>query len=156
MDDPKATQFEDVSALNLLYWYRRLGLICHSGSNKAISRVASSTSETKLENEDQNNLLRLLVQYPDVTCHMFKSLESAPLLTYLATIASQVEVCLGTKEIKNVDSGEANREQVLDEGIALGKEEITSTLTAAEISLYGVAKVVLGNGLRLLGLRSVV
>jgi arginyl-tRNA synthetase len=153
IDNAKATSFEAGTALCFLYWLKRLDSVVNE--NRELSDIVVSTVvDSKLGDEDQNNLLRLLVQYPDVTAQVFKSLESAPLVAYLASVASQIEACLHVEDEGVSIEDLPEYIQTVDEGIALGKDVPAPVCTKAEVALYGAAKSVLENGLRLLGLRS--
>jgi arginyl-tRNA synthetase len=59
-----SSSFESGTGPDLQYWYARLCSILKIGPPHA---DLSDEEFTLLEEEDQNNLLRLLIQYPDVT-----------------------------------------------------------------------------------------
>ncbi|SPO04055.1 related to arginyl-tRNA synthetase, cytosolic [Cephalotrichum gorgonifer] len=73
-------------------------------------------------------LLRLLVQYPDVTTTAYKTMEPSPIMGYLQNVTSQVARCL-------------------DEGQAEGE-----SFSGTQLAILTSAVQVLENGMRLLGI----
>jgi len=76
---------------------------------------------------DENDLLRLLVQYPEITQVAFKTMEPATITAYLVNVTGQLESCFEDQEV----------------GI---------TLTPAQATLYETTQIVLKSGMKLLGI----
>ena len=113
---------------NLQYWYARLCSILEAGPSQT---NVSDEELSSLTNEDQSDLLRLLIQYPNITHAAYNSLESAPIMSYLVNITEQLFLCLGEGQGGNLAS-------------------------PAQLSLYEAARIVLENGMRLIGIIPVV
>jgi arginyl-tRNA synthetase len=108
---------------DLQYWYTKL---CYLLDGQAASAELSEEDYESLADEDQANLLRVLAQYPEVVNATYHSLEPAGVVTYLAAITDQLSDCLGDDDDAPVSTGLA--------------------------AVYEAARVVLQNGMRLLGL----
>lgn len=121
----QVTSFDPGTGPDLQYWYARL-----YSALKANPEPADLSDEefASLVEENQTNLLRLLIQYPDVTQGAYKSFESAPVLAYLVHVTAQLSLCMGESQ-----------------------EEIVAT--PAQVMLYETARTVLENGMKLLGIR---
>lgn len=76
------------------------------------------------------NILRLMAQYPDVTCNALKTLEPTTILTYLFRLAHQVSSGYDVIKVIGAESHE---------------------IMIARLALYEGARQVLENGMRLLG-----
>ena len=108
---------------HLQFWYVKL---CALLSGQGASAELADDQFESLADEDQASLLRILAQYPEVVDATFHSLEPAGFVLYLSTVIEQLSDCLGDDEhIRNVSPG------------------FTALLEAARI--------VLQNGMRLLG-----
>lgn len=83
-----------------------------------------------LADEDQANLLRTLAQYPEVVNATFNSLEPSGIVTYLTSVTEQLFDCLNEEE---------------------GETDVTPGLAA----LLEATRIVLENGMKLLGLTPV-
>ncbi|KAF2489383.1 arginyl-tRNA synthetase [Lophium mytilinum] len=122
-DVSRMTSFEPGTGLDLQYWYAR---VCDS--IKILSNGASSSDNdvAALEDEDEANLLRSLVQYPEVTHLAYKTLEPAGVMVYLFNITAQL--C-----------------SYFEAGRDIPK--------SADLPLYEATRVVLESGLKLLGIK---
>jgi arginyl-tRNA synthetase len=79
-----------------------------------------------VEDEDQSNLLRYLIQFPDITHIAYNTLESAGIMTYLSSVTAQLSACLGEEE---------------------------APPTPAQVMLYEATRRVLENGMKMLGIK---
>ena len=127
IDISHATSFDPGTGADLQYWYARVCSLLEAACNRA-----SATDEelSSLVEEEQTNLLRILVQYPDVTHAAHKSLESAPLVAYLFTVTGQLSLCFDGTSV--------------------------ATATSAQLMLCEAVRIVLENGMKLLGITPVV
>lgn len=123
-DTSTLANFKPGSGPDLQYW---LAKVSQLSSNAAITTDFSEEDLEILVDEDQSNLLRVLAQYPEVVNATYHSLESSGIVTYLAGVSEQLSECIGEDE---------------------GDAEVSPGLAA----LYVATKIVLDNGLRLLGL----
>jgi arginyl-tRNA synthetase len=123
-DTAAMASFKFGNGPDLQYWYTKL---CSILDGRTASAELSDEDYDLLADEDQANLLRVLAQYPEVVNAAYHSLEPAGVVTYLAAITDQVSDCLGDD-----DDG-----ALVSPGLA---------------AVYEAARVVLQNGMRLLGL----
>jgi arginyl-tRNA synthetase len=132
-DISRMTSFEGDTGPYLQYAHARL---C------SIFRKAELTPD-QLEQADFSllkephaiDLLRLMAQYPDICIHAFGTLEPTTILTYLFKMTHQLSSSYDVLKVVKAP-----------EGPETGK---------ARAALYWAARQVLGNGMRLLGLRPV-
>jgi arginyl-tRNA synthetase len=122
-DITQMTSFNEGSGPDLQYWYAKLCSVLnpyHATLDIADEDYAS------VEDADHSNLLRYLIQYPDITHTAYTTTESAGILSYLSSITWQLSVCLGEEEINP---------------------------SPAQVLLYEVTRGVLENGMRVLGIK---
>ncbi|KAH6000654.1 arginine--tRNA (Arg) ligase [Parastagonospora nodorum] len=123
-DTGSMAAFKLGSGPDLQYWYAKISTMLFG---QTVSAALSDEDIEGLADEDQANLLRVLAQYPEVVKATFTSLEASGIVTYLASITEQLSDCL------DEDDGEI---------------ETTPGLAA----LLEATRIVLGNGMKLLGL----
>jgi arginyl-tRNA synthetase len=123
-DTGSIAAFKLGSGVDLQYWHTKVSTLL---SGHTASATLSDEDFSGLEDEDQANLLRVLAQYPEVVKTTFQSLEPSGVVTYLASVTEQLSDCLDEEE---------------------GEISVTPGLVA----LLEVARIVLSNGMRLLGL----
>jgi arginyl-tRNA synthetase len=138
------TSFEPGTGPDLLCWHATLRALLRTTPNtedfEALKISGHSRQDSGLEMEtkvvdeikdgDQVDLLRLLIQYPDVTQSAYKALEPAAIMTYLVSMTGQLSRCL--KEGQEGSSG-----------------------ASAQRTLYEATQDVLENGMSLLGIKPV-
>jgi arginyl-tRNA synthetase len=120
------TSFEPGTGPDLQYWYARICSMLKTNPGP----TDLDEEEFDLLEEDQVNLLRLLVQYPDITHSAYESLEPATIMAYLVNITGQLSLCL-----KNSEDG--------------------TSATPGQAMLYEAARTVLESGMKLLGITPV-
>lgn len=123
-DISRMTSFEPGTGPDLQYWYARLCSILKAYQGYA---ELSDKDFSSIEDEDHSNLLRYLIQYPDITHAAYNTLESAPVMIYLVSITTQLSFCLN-------------------------EEQDGTNATPAQIVLYESTLQVLENGMKLLGI----
>lgn len=133
-DINRMTSFEGDTGPYLQYCHARLSSI----SRKAkLAGIGSSTDGDidyfYLEDDHSAGLLRIIGQYPDVVGTGFQNLEPSTILTYLFRLAHQLSSSYDVLQVVGAPEGR---------GAAL-----------ARAALYENARQVLGNGMRLLGIR---
>jgi arginyl-tRNA synthetase len=96
----RMTSFEPGTGPHLQYWYARLCTILNADS----TCIKPSQEEFDPLSDDYFSLLRLLVQFPDITHLAYESLEPTTIMAYLVNLAVQLEVCFDECENKVVDS----------------------------------------------------
>ncbi|PMD30128.1 Nucleotidylyl transferase [Hyaloscypha variabilis F] len=124
-DINQMTSFVEGTGPDLQYRYAKLCSIlnlCHA------TLYLSDKDYASIEDEDHSNLLRYLIQYPDITHTAFKTLESGVIMSYLSSVTSQLSECLS-----EIEDG--------------------TSLTPAQIMLYEVTRRVLENGMKVLGIK---
>src|SRR5262249_24956012 len=118
----KMTSFESGTGPDLQYSYAKL---CSILRTHPATTDFSDQDFTSLGEDEEFDLARLLVQYPDISLAAYKSLETGTLLTYLFNVTGQLSYCL-------------DKDQDMDE------------LTGAQSMLYEATRRVLENGMELL------
>jgi arginyl-tRNA synthetase len=122
-DISQMTSFAEGTGPDLQYWYSKL---CSVLNPYQATLDLTDEDYTSVEDEDQNNLLRYLIQYPDITHIAYNTLESAGIMAYLSSVTAQLSACLGEEE---------------------------TNLTAAQVMLYEATRRVLENGMKMLGIK---
>jgi arginyl-tRNA synthetase len=115
--------FKPSTGPELQYWYTK---VCSLLNGHAASAVLADDQYEALANEDRANLLRVLAQYPEVVNATFQSLEPSSIVTYLTAITEQLPDLLEDEDDK-ID------------------------ISAGSVALLEATRIVLQNGLRLLG-----
>lgn len=124
--------FEGDTGPYLQYAHSRLRSVERNASS--ISPEKWVTADFSLLNEPAAiTLVRLLAQYPDVLRNAMKTSEPSTIVTYLFKLTHQVSSCYDVLWV----AGQ------------------TEELSTARLALYGAARQVLNNGMRLLGLTPV-
>jgi arginyl-tRNA synthetase len=112
------------SGPDLQYWYAKVSSLL---SGHTVTAQLSEEDFEALADEDQANLLRILTQYPEVVNATYHSLEPSGIVTYLASVTEQLSDCFDEEE---------------------GKVSVTPGFAA----LLEATRIVLENGMKLLGL----
>jgi arginyl-tRNA synthetase len=115
--------FKPSTGPELQYWYTK---VCSLLNGHAASAVLADDQYEALADEDRANLLRVLAQYPEVVNATFQSLEPSSIVTYLTAITEQLPDLLEDEDDK-ID------------------------ISAGSVALLEATRIVLQNGLRLLG-----
>jgi arginyl-tRNA synthetase len=123
-DTKTLPSFKLGSGPDLQYWYTRLVTLL---ADHTATAALSDEDLEALTDDDQANLSRILAQYPEVVNATFHSLEPSGIVTYLASVTEQLSDCLDEEE---------------------GEISVTPGLAA----LLEATRIVLGNGMKLLGL----
>lgn len=139
----RMTSFEGDSCLKLQKEYKRLGLKMAELSDGAGEDVCPDY--TALQEEGSIELLRLMIQYPDMTASTFRSLEPHGLLSYLSKVADAL--------ISSFEEDEGGDEDEDEAGPSDAAEETPDSPGAirAKLNLCESVQNVLGHGMRLLG-----
>lgn len=125
------TSFEGDTGPYLQYAHARL---CSITRKAALSEEDISTADLSVLTEPQAiNLIRVLSQYPDVMQNALKTLEPTTILTYLFKMT---HILSSSYDVLRV----------------VGSEK---ELMKARMALYTASRIVLNNGMRLLGLSPV-
>ncbi|KAE9993019.1 hypothetical protein EG327_006801 [Venturia inaequalis] len=119
------TTFSPGTGLALSYWVAKLA------RSLATSQCPAELFEEDLasfaQHPEDGNLLRLLIQYPEVAHQAFVTLEPATVMAYLLGVTTQLEVCFDERK----------------DGTAPA---------AAQSSLYNAARIVLERAMKLVGI----
>ncbi|KAH4056242.1 arginine--tRNA (Arg) ligase [Parastagonospora nodorum] len=119
--------FKSGSGPDLQYWYAKVSTLL---SGRAVTAALSDDAFEELANEDQANLLRILAQYPEIVKTAYASLEASGIVTYLTSLTEQLSDCVNEEE---------------------GEIDVTPGLAA----LLEASRIVLRNGIELLGLKAI-
>lgn len=143
-DTTTMTLFKPGTTLDLQYWYAKLcSLLKEQPGTVELSEDDYDAILLDEPNKDEpTNLLRILAQYPEVTHVTYHSLEPAAIMTYLASVVQQLEDC--------VDDNEGDKEE--GDAEEAKPEKPDASITLAHAVLYEAARIVLENGMKLLGL----
>tara|TARA_R110002003_G_scaffold13_17_gene961 strand:+ start:1286 stop:2785 length:1500 start_codon:yes stop_codon:yes gene_type:complete len=123
-DTKTLPSFKLGSGPDLQYWYTKLATLL--ADHTATAALSDEDFEV-LADDDHANMLRILAQYPEVVNATFHSLEPSGIVTYLASVTEQLADCLNEEE---------------------GEISVTPGLAA----LLEATRIVLRNGMKLLGL----
>ncbi|VUC25491.1 unnamed protein product [Clonostachys rosea] len=139
-DMERMISFEGDTGPYLQYCHVRLNSILRkAGLTRADleSHISGNSSSLDEDTTDKHcmDLLRIMCQYPDVTTTAFRNLEPSTILTYLFRLAHQLSSCYDVLQVVGASGG---RDMML-----------------GRATLYEAARVILENGMRLLGLSPV-
>lgn len=126
-DTGAMASFKLGSGSDLQYWYAKISSLL--AGQTAIAQLSDEDLEA-LADEDQANLLRILAQYPEVVNTAYYSLEASGVVLYLASVTEQLSECLDEEE---------------------GAVDVPPGVAA----LLEATRIVLENGMKLLGLTPV-
>lgn len=85
----RMTSFEPGTGPHLQYWYVRLCNMLNAYS----TCIAPLSEEVDSLSDEEFSLLRLLIQFPDITHLAYESLEPATIMTHLVNLAVQLSNC---------------------------------------------------------------
>jgi arginyl-tRNA synthetase len=122
-DTSAFASFKPSAGPELQFWYTK---VCSLLSGHTASAELADDQFEALADEDRANLLRVLAQYPEVVNATFQSLEPSGVVTYLTAITEQLPDLLEDEDDK-ID------------------------ISAGSVALLEATRIVLQNGLRLLG-----
>jgi arginyl-tRNA synthetase len=123
-DTGAMASFKLGSGPDLQYWYAKVSSLL---SGHTVTAQLSEEDFEALADEDQANLLRILAQYPEVVSATYHSLEPSGIVTYLASVTEQLSDCLD-------------------------EEEEDVSVTPGLAALLEATRIVLENGMKVLGL----
>jgi len=150
-DTSAMTAFEPKTGPYLQFWYAKLCLLL---KNHAPNTLLAHEDYNALGEDNPADLLRILVQYPEIVHAAYHNLDSTMVLAYLASVLQQLAVCLHEEEAASgadetpaeaVPLGDADAEEpaCADEG---------ASYTPGHFALFEAARIVLENGMKLLGI----
>ncbi|OAG00357.1 arginyl-tRNA synthetase [Paraphaeosphaeria sporulosa] len=136
------TSFKHGTGPDLQYWYAKLCTILKTRNGDV--QLSDEDYDFLGEDDSAANLLRLLAQYPEVTRATYNSTSPQPddIVKYLAGVTEQLADCLSDDE-DEVDDG------VKGETEAKAEQK---TFGAGHLTLFEATRIVLENGLKLLGI----
>jgi arginyl-tRNA synthetase len=126
-DTSTLASFKLGSGPDLQYWYTKIHSLLEG---QTASATLPEEEFSALADENRANLLRALAQYPEVINVTYTSLEPSGVVTYLAGVTEQLSDCLNEEE---------------------GDISVTPGLAA----LLEATRIVLENGMKLLGLQPI-
>lgn len=138
----KLTSLSGGTGLHMLECYAKLDARINAGTQDPAA--LGDLEYACLEEWPWIDVLRLLVQYPDVTSHAFRAEEPSLVTTYLLRLVEELDSCLD-------DSGEDDKREE-DAGTAEPHDEDPPRDCLAQLAMYKVAHQVLRNGMRALGI----
>jgi arginyl-tRNA synthetase len=94
-DISRMTSFGHGTGPDIEYSYAKLCSILTIASDHI---DLSSVELPNIGKEDQVDLLRLLIQYPDITCSAYKTFEPAGIVAYLVNVTNQLNTCFETSQ----------------------------------------------------------
>ncbi|KAK0279025.1 arginyl-tRNA synthetase [Friedmanniomyces endolithicus] len=139
-DMKRMTSFIGDTGPYLQYSHAR---VCSMARKANVPREAIETADfTLITAKEGVELVRALAQWPDVFLNTYKTREPVTVLTYLFRMAHMLSSCYDAK-----DAGNRNAKTM---SVMYAESEEKK---AALMGLYEAARQVLGNGMRLLGLK---
>jgi arginyl-tRNA synthetase len=157
-DTSAMTAFKPGTGPDLQYWYAKL---CSILRNQYGNIELTDDDYEVLVEDEPANLLRTLALYPEVTHATYQSLESAAIVAYLASVTELLADCLSEDE-----EGEGEGDEVGPAGDAEAgepqpeghgetedvKEKRPRVFAPGHLMLFEATRVVLENGMKLLGI----
>ncbi|KAK4961789.1 arginyl-tRNA synthetase [Elasticomyces elasticus] len=141
-DMERMTSFEGDTGPYLQYSHAR---VCSMARKANVSREAMENADFTLNTAKEGvELVRALAQWPDVFLNTYKTREPITILTYLFRMTHMLSSCYDAKDSNNKNA------KTMSVMYADSEEK-----KAALMALYEAARQVLGNGMRLLGLKPV-
>jgi arginyl-tRNA synthetase len=134
------TSFKSGTGLDVQYRYAKL---CSTLKAHPSGTPPSTEDYGSLSKEEHTSLLLTLGQYPEIVLATFRSLEPSNIMAYLHTVFEQLQDCMDEDEDEPEGEGTTNGEK--------GEEKGTAEITPALAALYESARIVLENGMKLLG-----
>lgn len=135
------TTFKLGTGPDLQYWHAKLCDLLKS--RNAGTQLSDEDYEFLTEDDSAANLLRLLAQYPEVTRATYNSTSPQPddIVKYLAGVTEQLADCLSSDDDE-------------DDGVEGGVEATVQekAFSAGHLTLFEATRIVLENGLKLLGI----
>jgi len=134
------TSFEGDTGPYLQYAHARL---CSISRRAELTPEEISLADLSLLTENHaHELIRMIAQYPDTVQNTMKTLEPATILTYLFRMTHAL-------------SSSYNHLRIVGTDKVVAKDGPERELSKARMALYEAARVVLSNGMKLLGLTPV-
>jgi arginyl-tRNA synthetase len=159
-DTSTMAAFKPGTGADLQYWYAKLCSILRE--HPGIAELSEDDYEPLAE-EEPANLLRTLAQYPEVTHATYatqQSLEPATIVTYMASVVEQLADCLSGDGEEEVDEerpegdavAEVDKPEEAVEAKAAALEKKENTFKPGHLMLFEATRIVLENGMKLLGI----
>jgi arginyl-tRNA synthetase len=156
-DTSAMTAFKSGTGPDLQYWYTKL---CSILKDHPSNIELADEDYAAFVADEPANLLRILAQYPEVTHAAYQSLESAVITMYLASVVELLADCLSEDEEEDREEaespGDADAEATKPkDDAAIGTDEAAKEpkiLTPGHLLLFEATRVVLENGMKLLGI----
>lgn len=136
------TAFSLGTGPDLQYWYARLCRLLNDQSPEM--QLSDADYDALVDDEPATNLLRVLAQYPEVTHATYNSVFPQPddIVRYLVCVTEQLADCL------EIDSARVVSEEEKQEEVDVEK----NIFSPGHLALFEVTRIVLENGLNLLGI----
>jgi arginyl-tRNA synthetase len=142
------TSFKTGTGPELQYQYAKL---CALLKDYPVDDGLANEEYGSLGEDVHTSLLLTLGQYPESTRSNFEQLEPAHIIAYLHTVLEKLSDCLDDGDDDDEDNdGEAGPAGEGEEGGGPSPKE--TSITPAEAALYEATRIVLENGMKLLGL----
>ena len=132
---------------DLQHWYAKLCLILKDHS--PVAQLSDEHYNALVKDEPAINLLRILVQYPEVTHATYNSTtpQADDIVKYLTSVTEQLAVCLDN------DGDDNGEEEAVEGNHAESSVEVEcKTFSPGHLALFEATRIVLQNGLNLLGI----
>lgn len=148
-DTDAMTALKAGTGADLQYWHAKLCLLLESYTE----RPALTTDDYEpLAEDDTADLLRILIQFPEVVHSAYSSLKPAGIVTYLTSVTEQLKNCFSDEEDEDGDDSGAITGNIEQDVAAEATTDITE-LTPGRMMLFESARIVLHNGLRVMGIK---
>ncbi|KAL1595810.1 hypothetical protein SLS60_009500 [Paraconiothyrium brasiliense] len=146
-DTTAMTTFKLGTGPDLQYWYAKLCAVLKTRDGD--TQLSDEDYKFLAEDESAANLLRLLAQYPEVIRATYNSIspQSDDIIKYLAGVTEQLADTLSSDEDDDAEGREQGEFEA--EGEAEAEEK---TFGPGYITLFEATRIVLENGLKMLGI----
>lgn len=154
------TAFKPGTGPELQYWYAKLCSILKGHKGHSTNDELSEEDYEILAEEEPTNLLRILAQYPEVTHATYQSLEPAAIVIYLSSLVEQLAECLSKDDEDEADAVEPEADTEAEGAKSQGSEDVgpavaekeETIFTPGHLLLFEATRIVLENGMKLLGI----
>ncbi|KAJ4301026.1 hypothetical protein N0V90_003115 [Kalmusia sp. IMI 367209] len=144
-DTAAMTAFKMGTGPELQYWYAKLQSIL---KDHAAGKDLSEADYESLAEDEPVDLLRTLIQYPEVTQASYNSLEPAGIITYIINVIEQLKACLSEDDNEEPEVDQTEENATADQA---AQADADVSFTQGQLSLFEATRIVLENGMTLLG-----
>lgn len=146
-DTTAMVAFKPGTGVDLQYWYTKLCLLLENYTER---QALADEDYELLAEDDPVDLLRILIQFPEVLHTAHASLKPSGIVTYLTSVVEQLKTCLNDE----ADDESTVNDETVAEADKAPKDTESTELEPGQVLLFESARIVLHNGLKIMGIKS--